>query len=198
MANGFQLEVTRHCGENCEDCTMAMLLQGFQGRVVRGKASQKQHLHEAARGRIVLAVDLQVCCELLHARRQLRDLHLRGAGVRLRPLELRHSGLICVDATVPRPAMGSIAVSFLQMTQNTLDFMLLHGCLQACCELHAARAATVFRQGCGATHWIEKAAGRRWMAGQAGTLRAVPAAKPARDNIKTLAWQLSVDGVAPR
>lgn len=64
----------------------------------------KVHLHEAAGGGVVLAVLLQVGCELRHACRQLRDLHLRGSGVRLDAPELRHLGSVCVDAAVPRPA----------------------------------------------------------------------------------------------
>ena len=61
-------------------------------------------LHEATGGGVVLPVLLQVRRQLRHARRQLCDLHLRGAGVRLRALKLRHLRLIGVDAAVPCPA----------------------------------------------------------------------------------------------
>jgi hypothetical protein len=59
---------------------------------------------QAARGRKVLAVLLQVRRQLQHACGQARDLDLGGAHVAAVPLELVDLGQVCAPASVPRPA----------------------------------------------------------------------------------------------
>lgn len=65
---------------------------------------------QAAAGRVVLAVLLQVGGQLLHACRQACNLHLRAAGVRRMARELRHLGQIGAVAAVAGAAAGSRGV----------------------------------------------------------------------------------------